>query len=504
MIYTAVHGQNKKDYIQLTLENQEDLKTLEVIRSIVSRTEYFPFIKSFNKNVFQTYLINDTFFPVQFLDEVRTRINQIVYEPIKIINEDILYQKIDRTEFDEWIYSLPLPEKYDITLPNYSYQPESVYQSLVNKIARIEVGTSGGKTLITYLYCKYLLDHGLIDKNKKILIVVPRKQLCTQLQDDFKEYNSESPTPMYVETIYSGAIKYLDAHVVCGTYQSLSNYDREYFDDFQALIIDEVHQGKAYSIRNEIFAKCYNIDFTFGLTGTYPEWKTLDYLNIVSMTGKLVLCKKAYQLIDDGNSTPVKINIVRINYSGEDANYSKNLIEQGITGSEKYRIEKEWFQTNNKRTNIILKLIKGIEGNNLILVDTIQYVKILKEFFEENCPDKIVKIVYGNISAEERNEDKKIMEANDNVIMIATYATMSTGVSINNLVNIYFVDGGKSEIRIRQSIGRGLRLHPKKEYCRVFDFQDWMEKSSFKNHSIVRNRIYGEQQFPFKVTEITI
>ena len=77
MIYTAVHGQNKKDYIQLTLENQEDLKTLEVIRSIVSRTEYFPFIKSFNKNVFQTYLINDTFFPVQFLDEVRTRINQI-------------------------------------------------------------------------------------------------------------------------------------------------------------------------------------------------------------------------------------------------------------------------------------------------------------------------------------------------------------------------------------------------------------------------------------------
>ena len=46
MIYTAVHGQNKKDYIQLTLENQEDLKTLEVIRSIVSRTEYFPFIKS--------------------------------------------------------------------------------------------------------------------------------------------------------------------------------------------------------------------------------------------------------------------------------------------------------------------------------------------------------------------------------------------------------------------------------------------------------------------------
>lgn len=503
MIYQAVHGQNKKDFIQLTLENQEDLKMIETIESIVSRTEFFPFLKSFNKNVHQSYLINNTFFPAQFLEEVRSKINQIVNEPIKIINEEILYHNIDRKDFDDWIYSLPLPEKYDISLPEYSYQPESVFQAIKNKIARIEIGTSGGKTLITYLYCKYLLDHGLIDKNKKILIVVPRKQLCTQLQDDFKEYNSESPTPMYVETIYSGATKYIDAHVVCGTYQSLSNYDKEYFDDFQALIIDEVHQGKAYSIRNEIFAKCFFIDFTFGLTGTYPKWNTLDYLNIVSMTGKLVMVKKASELIDDGNSTPVKINIVRINY-GEDVDYSKNLIESGIIGGEKYRTEKEWFQKNPKRTGLLLKLIKGIEGNNLILVDTVSYVQMLEEYFKINCPDKIVKIVHGGVSAEERTEDKYLMESNDNIIMIATYATMSTGVSINNLVNIYFIDGGKSEIRIRQSIGRGMRLHPKKDYCRVFDFQDMMDKSSFKNHSIARNKIYAEQNFPFKVTNVTI
>ena len=503
MIYTAVHGQNKKDFIQLTVETKEDLKILEFIEKIVSRSEFFPYLRSFNKTVKQSYLIKDTFFPSQFLSEVKEKLDSILPEPIKIINEDILYHNIDRAEFFDWIYNVSLPEKYDITKEEYAYQPESVFQSIRNKISRIEIGTSGGKTLITYLYCKYLIDHNLIGKDKKILIVVPRKQLCNQLQDDFREYNAESETPLYVETIFSGAVKYLDAHVVCGTYQSLSNYDKSYFDDFQALIIDELHQGKAYSIRNGIFAKCYDLDFTFGLTGTYPEWKTLDYLNIVSMTGKLVHVKKTHELIEDGNSTPVKINIVKIKYV-EDADYSKNLISQGIIGAEKFRIEKEWFQSNTKRTNLLLKLIKGIEGNNLILVDTINYVQNLKTFFEENCPEKIIQIVYGGISAEERLLNKKAMEENDNVIMIATYGTMSTGVSINNLVNIYFVDGGKSDIRIRQSIGRGLRLHSKKEFCMVFDFQDWLVESSFKNHAMHRNKIYKEQKFPINVTEVSI
>ena len=60
----------------------------------------------------------------------------------------------------------------------------------------------------------------------------------------------------------------------------------------------------------------------------------------------------------------------------------------------------------------------------------------------------------------------------DDIILVATYETMSTGVSINNIMAIHFPDGGKSRIRIRQSCGRGLRLHPKKDYLQVFDYVD--------------------------------
>ena len=79
---------------------------------------------------------------------------------------------------------------------------------------------------------------------------------------------------------------------------------------------------------------------------------------------------------------------------------------------------------------------------------------------------------------------------------------MSTGISIKNIENLYFPDGGKSEIRIRQTLGRGMRLFPTKEYCNVFDFQDMMPFCAFLNHSRERNRIYKEQQFPVKITKV--
>ena len=90
------------------------------------------------------------------------------------------------------------------------------------------------------------------------------------------------------------------------------------------------------------------------------------------------------------------------------------------------------------------------------------------------------------------------------MILIATYETMSTGVSINNIMHVHFPDGGRSEIRIKQSIGRGLRLHLLKEYLNVFDYQDQMVRSSYKNHATDRNKIYLNEGLPTKEFFVTI
>ena len=50
MRLVAIKGNNFKNYVKIICENKDDLKILEQIRNVLSRTEFKPFIKSFNKN----------------------------------------------------------------------------------------------------------------------------------------------------------------------------------------------------------------------------------------------------------------------------------------------------------------------------------------------------------------------------------------------------------------------------------------------------------------------
>jgi superfamily II DNA or RNA helicase len=237
------------------------------------------------------------------------------------------------------------------------------------------------------------------------------------------------------------------------------------------------------------------------MSGTVPKYNTLDYINILSIFGQKLLVKTTKQIIDDQLATPVQIEIIKIEYN-EDANYSEDLKANGIVGIEKYREEKRFFQTNKDRNKLILKILKAYSGSTLILVDTIDYVDLLENLLLEEIKGRNINKIYGQ--TKDREVIFESMRNNDTDIIIATYGTMSTGISIKNLEYIMFVDGGKSEIRIRQSIGRGLRISPKKELCTVFDFQDYLKGSAFLNHARARNKIYKEQQIPVNITKVII
>ena len=61
------------------------------------------------------------------------------------------------------------------------------------------------------------------------------------------------------------------------------------------------------------------------------------------------------------------------------------------------------------------------------------------------------------------------MEEGSNKILVASYGTLSTGVSIKNIHYIHLVESFKSDVIIRQSLGRGLRQHKDKSILHVFD-----------------------------------
>ena len=102
------------------------------------------------------------------------------------------------------------------------------------------------------------------------------------------------------------------------------------------------------------------------------------------------------------------------------------------------------------------------------------------------------------------------MEKNDDVIIVASYGTFSTGISIKNIHNIFFTESFKSEVIIRQSIGRGLRKHASKDVVKIYDFiddfryknaeHDWV--NYVYRHGMERRKIYKAEKFPFSVQTV--
>ncbi len=503
MKFKVLIGKNFKNFIKISdITTSEDLEIYDVIVKVLTRTEFFPFMKGFNKTITYSYLFNEYIFPVQFWNDVKKQVDKLNPNICFLEDEDLMYQNdVSREEFDNWIASCKFPEDITTDAEAYEYQRDSVFLAVQNKLGRIEVATSGGKTFITYLYCRYLFEH-FIKESKKFLIVVPSKLLAGQLKNDFIEYDKYFERHLIVETIFAGSKKIIGADIVCGTFQSLGNYEQDYFEDFRVFICDEVHRAKAYTIRNEIYAKLLNCEYYFAMTGTMPAYKTIEYIHIVSMFGDELVKRTAFENIRDGVSTPIQINAIHIKYLTEN-DFSETLIENGVVGIEKFRIEKEFFHTYKKRTQLIGKLLNAFPENTLILVDTVEYCSILQDFLLKECKDWEFHIIHGEIK---NREDiiEGMRQTKDHYCIIATYGTMSTGVSIKNIGNMYFPDGGKSEIRIRQSLGRGMRLFPNKEFCRVFDFQDQIPRCAFRSHSMERNKIYKEQKFPVKISKVEI
>lgn len=510
MRLVCVPGQNNKNFIAIQCKTVLDYKELELIRGVVTRSEYFPFLKGFNKSITESFLFNDTFVPATFLQELSLKALPALSQKVVIENTDLLFNKeLNRDNFDDWVNSIILPDKFDIWCEEYDYQPESAYRALLFKNAKIEVSTGGGKTMITYLYCRYLFDE-ILKKDKykgrnKILIVVPRTGLTKNTAKEIQEeYDYLNDVKLKIDTIYANSKRVEEADIIIGNYQSLCNYEADWFDQFSAIVVDELHSAKTYSIKTEIYDKCKNVEFVFGMTGTLPDESSLDYLQIVSMFGPTVLIKQTQELTKDGVIAPVKIQQIKINYN-EDKNFSKNMVESGIVGADKYRVEKKYFQNNLERTNLIVQMIDSVEGLHVILVESRDYVKDLKTLFEKHYPDKNVFEIHGTINQNLRETIKDFIRENSNSILVCTYGTFSTGENIKNIIAVHFPDGGKSKIRMKQSVGRGVRLHPDKEFLTVFDYQDNMQKSSFKNHALDRNALYRKEGHKFlPPIEVTI
>ena len=130
----------------------------------------------------------------------------------------------------------------------------------------------------------------------------------------------------------------------------------------------------------------------------------------------------------------------------------------------------------------------------------------LYEQIKTACPEKDVYFIYGGTETDLREKIRKVMEKKDNAVIVASYGTFSTGISIRKLHNIVFASPSKSRIRVLQSIGRQLRKSEHKEKARLYDISDDICWKKYKNHTYrhyqERLKLYKAENFTYKTVII--
>lgn len=122
--------------------------------------------------------------------------------------------------------------------------------------------------------------------------------------------------------------------------------------------------------------------------------------------------------------------------------------------------------------------------------------------------DRKVFFVSGDTDTADREAIRGIVEKQNNAIIVASLGTFSTGINIRNLHNIIFASPSKSQIKVLQSIGRGLRKSDNGQITTLYDIADDLHWKSRKNftllHSAQRVKIYEKEQFKYKLIKVDL
>lgn len=357
-----------------------------------------------------------------------------------------------------------------------------VINSYLKNITGINIAPTGaGKTIITAILSHKVEPYG------RSIVIVPTKDLVTQTEEDYKNLGLD------VGVFFGDRKEYLKTHTIC-TWQSLESLAKRsketdlevdinaFFEGVVCVIVDEVHKAKADVLRRLLSSYLANAPIRWGLTGTMPE-EECDKVGVVACIGPLLGKIDTKELQDKGILAQLHINVWQMQDLGEAA-------------FDNYQSELKWLTTSTPRLKFLAKQVIEMSenGNTLVLVDRVQTGEMLQSLI----PDSI--FVSGKMKSKDRKAEYKEVQEVDGKVIIATYGVASTGINIVRIFNLVLFEAGKSFVRVIQSIGRGIRVAPDKDFVNVYDVCSNCKFS--KRHLTKRKKFYTEAQYPFTVKKI--
>lgn len=353
------------------------------------------------------------------------------------------------------------------------YQESGINHILDNHGGIFIAGTGAGKTIISGSFTKAYGDCGL-----RVITIVPTASLVLQSSAAFNEWGLDC-----------GCLdkdhKELDRTHLVTTWQSLKNVPTV-LTTFDVIIVDECQAAKANVLSNLIQEYGKNSLVRIGLTGTMPEYD-LDNLLVRIMLGDIQYEVPADKLIERKFLSTIDIEIVELEELVKSDYFPDFSAEMSFLRNNDQR--KQWIR------DFVIEKSQMENGNVLMLVTSKVFGRMLSKLIPNSH------FVSGDDGVKNRKIIYDLFKTESHVIVIATAQVAGTGLSIDRVFNLIFVDLGKSFIRVIQAIGRGLRRNEKagKEHCDVYDISSNLKYS--KKHQRKRTQHYKKNNYPFSVTK---
>ncbi|WP_020063115.1 DEAD/DEAH box helicase family protein [Bacillus sp. 123MFChir2] len=321
-------------------------------------------------------------------------------------------------------------------------QLENTLEEGYNK-AMVVMATGLGKTYLAAFFAQHF---------KRVLFIAHLEEILNQAEKSFQRVIQDKTTG-----IYNGRKKEGERDVVFASIQTLSRKRHlENFspDDFDLIIVDEFHHAAANSYQKVL--DYFTPNFLLGITAT-PDRN--DFRDIYSICdGNVAYRIDFMEAIQRGWLSP-------FHYYGvyDDTDYS-NVRWLG----NKYDSEElAGVQLKEELADNILEAWKKYKKTRtIVFCSSIRQADFLSSYFNRNSYQTIS---LHSGAKDVSREDAIALLDNGELDAIFTVDLFNEGVDIPSIDTLLFVRPTESLTIFTQQIGRGLRLHEKKEYCVVID-----------------------------------
>lgn len=337
--------------------------------------------------------------------------------------------------------------KYEVVQPRPAQQEAleallNTYEEGYNK-AMVVMPTGLGKTYLASFFA---------EKFQRVLFVAHREELLHQAKASFQKVMPNRTGGLYYRHEKTVNTDFVFASVFT---LSMEKHLRQFHEaTFDLIIIDEFHHAAASTYQRVI--DYFQPSFLLGITAT-PD--RMDQKDVYALCDGNVAYKLHFiEAIQKGWLTPFR-------YFGvyDEIDYSS------ITWLGKRYDQKELLSVQLREEvaeNIFQAWMKHKQTRTLCFCSSIQQANYLAEFFQKKG--------YCTISLHSKtigvSRSEAIKQLNDGSLdVIFTVDLFNEGVDIPAVDTLLFVRPTESLTVFTQQVGRGLRLHPEKEYCTIID-----------------------------------